>query len=244
MDITQILTEKMFKKDFNVREEALHELCNLIVGDKLSDDGKILILDQSLKILFVDIGTKRNNYVRATNLCVIQCILEDNLEKQYIEDSKLEEVYAVMIEYLSLEDVENGYDKDFGMIHTLAHIADIFVTFFMYKKFCNLERFKVYFELVTAKYCSKNYVFVTDEAARIFRIFNMYFINTSNVDYVIKFLEEYKTTLEKGFEGLYRRQNYYNYLHTLNFFTNDMELLRFIVHQLENKYKRYIDEIL
>lgn len=244
MDVTQILTEELFEKDFKKREESLYNICNLILEDSLTSEGKNLILDYCLKILFVDVGTEKNNYVRATNLALIQCVLEDNLEKSYLEQTKLEETYSVMLEYTALEDVEYGYDSEYGMIHTLAQIADVFTTFFMYKQFCTLERFKVYFELITSKYCSAKYVFVTDESARIFRIFNFFFINSSNVEYVIEFLENYKKTLSKGFEGLYQRQNYYNYLHTLNFFTNDMELLRFIVAQLETKYSRYIDEVL
>lgn len=244
MDVTKILTEKLIQKDFGAREEALHEVCNLIVNDMMSAEGKILILDYSLTTIFTNVGLNHENYVRAVNLDIIQCILEDNLSKGYLSEEKLEEVYTKMIEYTALEDVNYGYDKVLGMIHTLAHIADVFTTLFMYKNFCNADRFKIYFELITRKYCSKDYVFVTDEAARIFRIFNFYFINASNVDYVLEFLEEVKTTFAKGFEGLYQRQNYYNYLHTLNYFTNDMELLRFIVAQLEAKYKRYINEVL
>lgn len=244
MNVTKILTEKMFTEDFRAREKALEEVCSLIINDKITDEGKLLVLDYSLKILFVDIGRDKNCHIRATNLCVIQCILEDNCEKDYILDDKLDEIYSVMIEYVSLEKVEFGYVEEIGMVHTLAHIADIFTTFFTYGRFCNMNRFKVYFELISTKYFSNNYVFITDEAARIFRIFNYFYIDSSNVEFIIEFLEDYKKTFKKGIEGLNQRQNYYNYLHVLHFFTNDMELLRFIVSQLEGKYKRYIDGIL
>ncbi|MFV0499093.1 MAG: DUF2785 domain-containing protein [Bacilli bacterium] len=244
MNVTELLTNKMRLPDFAVRNQALSEICEIIINDKITKEGKLLVLDYSLKILFVDVGKTVNNYYRSSNLCVIQCILEDNLDKNYIEDDKLVQLFSIMIEYLSLEFIELGYDNKFGMIHTLAHIADVFVTLFDYKCINNSENFKKYFELVVDRYCSLNYVFITDEAARILRVFNTYYINFNNVEYIIGFLDEYKSRLTKGIKGLNQRQNYYNFLHTLHFFTNDMELLRFIVEELERKYKRYIDGIL
>ncbi len=236
-----MLTENLTSKDFNKREEGLQNVCNLIVSDAMPSEAKLLILDYSFQVIFQTVGSKDQNYVRSTTLSVIDCILEDNYSKNYIESTKLEEIYTAMLEYITLEDVENGFDEQYGLIHTLAHIADIFTTFFMYKNFCTLDRFKTYFELITDKYCSNNYIFVTDEAARIFRIFNYFFLDSFSSEYVIDFLLEYKNSLGKGLDGLMQKQNYYTYLHTLAYFNNDMEVLRFINEQLENKYRRYMN---
>lgn len=244
MNVAETLTQKFTSTNFEVREEGLSKICNSIIKDEMNIEGKMLILEYSINSIFEGIGKRDNIYVRSTFLGVIQCILEDNYEKRYISEDEMEFIYSKMFDYTKEEFVEIGYDEEYGMVNTLAQIADVFVTIFMYKEYCTYDRFSEYFEMITQKYCSKNYVFVTDEAPRIFRVFNYYFINSDNVESIIEFLKELRKTFSRGLDGVNQRQNYYNYLHILNYFTNDMELLRFIVSQLEAKYERYINEIL
>lgn len=242
MDITELLTKNLQSTDGSERDKAVDDICTIIINDEINNNKKVEIFNYCTKMIFVNVGEIGGSYIRAYNLLVLQCLLEDNLTKKFLSSEYLDKFFNKFAEYIKLERTELGYSKKVGWIHTYAHACDVFVTLLQYGNFVLKDSEYKLFVLFTKKYISKSYIYVHDEAARLFRMFNYVDQTNEFVDNLTDLLEKIRINLGNGVPAYFAKQNFYNYLHVLRFFTDDMELLKYINFTLENKYLVFKDE--
>ncbi len=240
MNIKDILNNELTSATSEIREAAYIKLCGAISENQINEQDKLMIFNHCTTTIFNNLGSEQENYTRSFNLLIIACLLENNLQEGFLNDAQVTKLFNMMVEYLKHENTNFGYSKQVGWIHTLAHAADVFLQLFKYDIICNDENLETYITLTFNKYVNHKYIYVDDEAARIFCAL-VPVDKTSISQIYFKLFSEFKTKSSVSLEDYITMQNFYNFVQTFRYFTFDVTLIALIENILMVKYEMFIN---
>lgn len=138
--------------------------------NRLSKDylKKMLSICLDEKHLFYRMNEKIQEavFTRSFSALLIECILEVNLEDEFISNKEVEHVLEKMLLYYSSEKDYRGYTGDMGWAHAMAHGADVFYALSLHKSL-DKKNLQDILNVFISKICQGEYVFIDEEPDRM-----------------------------------------------------------------------------
>ena len=141
----------------------LHD--NHFSKDELIDFTSILLDDAHL---FYDIGNEKPLSVLTRSFSILQLVIIVYVHRRdsLFTNDQLMNLYHRFLDYFKKETVLNGYDNEYGFMHSIAHAADLFSQLVQLEEI-NESHLKEMFQVIGEKYKTRDYFFSHDEDERM-----------------------------------------------------------------------------
>lgn len=229
MDLARTLIDDIGNPDSYIRDDLIYPNLAHLLHDKHFDEAELtslldLLIDESH--LFFDLENKIPNSVLIRSFSILQLVIILFVHKRdkIISERKIQELFEKFLMYLEKETHYEGYNKQVGFLHSIAHSADLLHQFMTIEYFGRIE-LELMFNAIVKKFKISTYYYQHDEDERMVKAITEGLKRNILTDtFLYKWLDELST---------YEKSNDYPDMY---FVTNNIKIL------LRSLYFAIIDE--
>ncbi|AIO19590.1 hypothetical protein KQ51_01716 [Candidatus Izimaplasma bacterium HR1] len=224
LELTTELLENIGDKNNEIRDGLIYPCLAHLLYDKHFDEATLTTFLYSLfseKHLFFDIDNKIGNSVLTRSFSSLQIVILLHVHKRdkIFKEDTIRELFKIYLDYFKKEKHLEGYNKEVGWLHSIAHSADVFDQFFTLEYF-KQEEIKLMLEAILLKLHNRDYYFSHDEDERmVVGITKAIKRNLLSKEYLIDWVERFSTYEKNGDypEMYFITNNIKNFLRSLYF---------------------------
>ena len=169
--LVDAMLEAIGHKDSKKRDDLIYPVLEYLLKDgHLSEnhlkDILYVLLDSNHLMYDLNNVHAYSVLTRSFSALQIGVLLEVHLQQQLIERPAIEYAFDTFLDYFEKEQVFDGYNKEVGWMHSIAHSADVFKEF-MQIPWLGEAKIKLIFEAIGQKMKQSTHCFIFNEDERM-----------------------------------------------------------------------------
>lgn len=243
-DLADHMIKNIGHPNSHIRDDLIYECLAHLFHENHFDENHLtrylnILLDSNHLTYDMENETKNSVLTRSFSILQLVIFIYVHNRDDVLKRIDIENAFTIFLDYFSKENMLEGYNKDVGWIHAIAHSADLFNQF-MHVKWFKKEELEMMFEAIAHKMKQSNQPFNFNEEERMaVAIKSGIKRNLLSKDYIVKWVANVarQDDLTQVPEKIYLANNSKHFLRSIYFKLIDEDEYQYITDTIKEKLK-------